>query len=382
MLSGKQFTKGFLLLLLLSAIFLTQTGMVFVRSSQIDSREEAAIKQLVHEYIKLKYEGQRTLNLPDYKTLVSTSSLQGRSFLRAELQKQAIAIYHARTTHLRYLNYHFSLDYDSITISPDGTSAAISLTESHNVVFEISAPEQSLLGNLKHEIQLVKEQGRWRIVQDNYEDYLWRILHISTLSKNGIVERIDQIQERPSSLLENEPRIALNEDSQAGYEREKAVAYAQQWALERNQDYFDFNDIGGDCTNFVSQAIYIGGGIPQTAAGEGIGQPGWYYQDIHNRAAAWTEVNFLYDFLLFGHFWEGGPEGKEVKTESYLYEGDLIQFKWDENEVWNHSVIVVAVQEHNADFYPLVASHSDDTDNYPFAYYDYGETRFLHIRGY
>ena len=382
MLPGKRFAKGFLLLWLLYSLVLTQTGKVFAKNSQADPRDEAAIKQLVHEYIKLKYEGQRTLHLPDYKTLVCISSLQGKNFLKAERQKQAIAIYHARSNRLRYLNYHFALDYDSITISPDGTSAAISLTESHEVVFEITSSEHSLMGNLKHEIQLIKEQGCWRIVQDDYEDYLWRILHISTLSKKEILEGIDRIAERPSGLLENEPRILLNEDSETGYERDKAVVYAQKWALDRNPDYFDFNDIGGDCTNFVSQALYIGGGIPQTALEEGIGQPGWFYEDINTRAAAWTEVNFLYDLLLFGHFWEGGPEGKEVETESYLYEGDLIQFKWDKNEIWNHSVIVVAVQQQSAGYYPLVASHSDDTDNYPFAYYDYGETRFLHINGY
>lgn len=36
------------------------------------------------------------------------------------------------------------------------------------------------------------------------------------------------------------------------YQREKAVAYAHQWAYGRNPAYINFNGIGGDCTNVGS----------------------------------------------------------------------------------------------------------------------------------
>ena len=37
---------------------------------------------------------------------------------------------------------------------------------------------------------------------------------------------------------------------------EKAVRYAGKWAYGRNPAYFDFDGLGGDCTNFISQCIY------------------------------------------------------------------------------------------------------------------------------
>ena len=40
------------------------------------------------------------------------------------------------------------------------------------------------------------------------------------------------------------------------YNREEAVSYARKWALGRNPAYFDFQKLGGDCTNFASQCIY------------------------------------------------------------------------------------------------------------------------------
>ena len=45
------------------------------------------------------------------------------------------------------------------------------------------------------------------------------------------------------------------------YDREAAVEYANKWAYGRNPRFYDFSQLGGDCTNFASQCIYAGSGI-------------------------------------------------------------------------------------------------------------------------
>ena len=45
------------------------------------------------------------------------------------------------------------------------------------------------------------------------------------------------------------------------YDRRAAVAYAHQWAYGRNPDFYDYEEIGGDCTNFASQCLYAGTGV-------------------------------------------------------------------------------------------------------------------------
>ena len=45
------------------------------------------------------------------------------------------------------------------------------------------------------------------------------------------------------------------------YNRLKAVEYAKRWAYKRNPKYYNFDEIGGDCTSFISQCIYEGSGI-------------------------------------------------------------------------------------------------------------------------
>lgn len=36
------------------------------------------------------------------------------------------------------------------------------------------------------------------------------------------------------------------------YDRNKAVDYANKWAMSRNPRYLDFHGLGGDCTNVKS----------------------------------------------------------------------------------------------------------------------------------
>ncbi len=101
------------------------------------------------------------------------------------------------------------------------------------------------------------------------------------------------------------------------YDREKAVAYAKRWAYGRNPKYYDFSEIGGDCTNFASQCIYAGAGVMNYTP-----VFGWYYISADNRTASWTGVQYLYNFLV-GH--DGvGPTATEVPLDKIM-PGDIVQ---------------------------------------------------------
>ena len=76
------------------------------------------------------------------------------------------------------------------------------------------------------------------------------------------------------------------------YDREAALRYAHRWAYERNPEYYDFDGLGGDCTNFVSQVLAAGG------AEQNYSQNGWYFNSINNRSPSWSGVNELYEFLV------------------------------------------------------------------------------------
>ena len=382
----KSFTMLIVTVVLAVSALNPRPVMAFSEYDQYSSSEEAQIKDAIDAYINLKYEALSTLALQDYSGVISNSP-NAKTFLQSELDKLEIELYHAEKNQLRYISYKYFLEYKNFKLDSTSTTAIVSVVEGHDVVFEILDPIVSSLRNLKHEITLVKENNEWRIVSDLYGDYLWRLLKTTGVSKAEILQQIDQSQihllRSESSAVQQLTKPILRESILSTYNRSGAVDYAHEWAYDRNTDYYDFSNIGGDCTNFVSQALHERGGISETASGGGIGEPGWYYISVYDRAAAWTDVNYLYDFLIYGHSWTGGPEGVEELTESYMYEGDIIQYDWGGDGDWDHSVIVVdSVEVYSGYYYPSVAAHSDDVDNYPFSSYDYGDVRFLHITGY
>lgn len=146
-----------------------------------------------------------------------------------------------------------------------------------------------------------------------------------------------------------------------------AVAYAKRWALSRNPMYYNFDGIGGDCTNFISQCLYAGAKVMDDTP-----IYGWYYYSLNDRTASWTGVEFLFDFLTNNQ--AVGPFGHLAK-EAELVPGDVIQLGRS-NGIYYHSLIIL-------DIYPeiLVAAHTDDSLNRPLSSYFYDQVRYIHIDG-
>lgn len=157
------------------------------------------------------------------------------------------------------------------------------------------------------------------------------------------------------------------------YNRSAVVMYAHKWAYGRNPRFYDYENLGGDCTNFASQCIYAGSGVMNFTPNFG-----WYYIDANQKAPAWTGVPYLYDFLT-RRGPSVGPVGQPCAMED-LRPGDLIQLSF-KGEGFQHSPIVVSVGQYPAPDNILIAAHSYDADNRPLSTYEYRDIRFLHITG-
>lgn len=159
------------------------------------------------------------------------------------------------------------------------------------------------------------------------------------------------------------------------YMRERAVQYALRWALSRNPLFPDFAGIGGDCTNFVSQAVLAGSCVMNETL-----DFGWYYFSSENRAPAWTGVEFFYKFITGAPDFAAenggeGPYGIETDT-SMLQLGDVVQLANAEG-VFYHSLMITGFDGDEI----LVSAHTNDARNRPLSTYTYQSARFLHILG-
>lgn len=158
------------------------------------------------------------------------------------------------------------------------------------------------------------------------------------------------------------------------YDRAAAVAYAHRWAFGRNPAFYDYEEIGGDCTNFASQCLYAGTGIMNFTP-----VFGWYYIDANQKSPSWTGVEYFYNFMVRNES-SPGPFGVNSTLEE-VEPGDFVQLRFQEKEIFGHTPIIVATGEPPTLENTLIAAHSYDADYRPLSTYFVEEMRFIHILG-
>lgn len=143
------------------------------------------------------------------------------------------------------------------------------------------------------------------------------------------------------------------------------IEYARRWAYSFAPGYYNFESIGGDCTNFISQCLYAGG-----AAMNYTPDIGWYYISVQDRAAAWTGVEYFYRFIVNN---KGiGPFGSVVPL-SEAAPGDVIQLCSDGR--YYHSLLVIDVREGT----PYIAAHTFAACDRPLTTYPLDNARCIRI---
>lgn len=152
------------------------------------------------------------------------------------------------------------------------------------------------------------------------------------------------------------------------YLRERAVEYARKYAFSQNPLFGNFKGIGGNCTNFVSQAIYAASCVMNYTP-----TFGWYFISLDDRSPSWTGVDYFYDFMTSNE--AVGPFAEETTPERAEI-GDVIQLG-REGEGYYHTLLIVGFDGDD----PLVAAQTDNALDRPLSTYTYDYSRFLKILG-
>jgi hypothetical protein len=121
-----------------------------------------------------------------------------------------------------------------------------------------------------------------------------------------------------------------------------------------NKKYKNYNGIGGDCTNFVSQVLHEGGKFKKSG--------GWNYDKDGNHA--WLNAQSFKDYLIYsgrGSVIVYGTYDKVLKLSYKLLPGDIIAY--EKNGKVAHNSVVTGADSRG---YTMVNSHNTDRFKVPW----------------
>jgi hypothetical protein len=132
------------------------------------------------------------------------------------------------------------------------------------------------------------------------------------------------------------------------YNRQAAVDYAKEkWDSKvPGSWYFMPWPHQADCTNFVSQVLYIKGGWPQRGT-EWTPNYQWYFNNAFPRdySNSWTTV------IAFGNFIVTSRRGTEISFSrndvwarpTQFTIGDIMQADWTGDGTWDHTMMITGI---------------------------------------
>jgi hypothetical protein len=222
---------------------------------------------------------------------------------------------------------------------------------------------------IRHYLGLVNKDGKFLIAFDWYTDCFEDALK----AYNSSIITIDT-NKHPTLALNSRPREVDYAPAQGKYNRIKAVEYADKYCgaangqgnnFKYNKKYGDYNGIGGDCTNFVSQVL------GDKEAG-GLRQDGRWHSSGRSGSSAWVNADGFKNYLTYSGkgmlIKRGTFKELALPTPVHPYGiidqldlGDLICYAKGSN--MDHFAVITAWDSHG---YPLVNSHTTDRYHVPW----------------
>jgi hypothetical protein len=207
-----------------------------------------------------------------------------------------------------------------------------------------------------HDVTLNNANGSWSIIADSYDE------------GPGLTKSPDFVAPKQSPLDTYQPQtFDVQPDSlyTFTYDHAAAARYADTYWSSYNASYKNFNSVGGDCANFVSQSLRAGG---QPDDGS------WYYRNAGGSTAddawtyAWVNNQGLRDWA------RNTSRGIAYSDYSQLMVGDIVNYDWDWDGTYDHVTIVV-----QAGANALIDSHNNDRYHVPYNYNSSQGMTFTHL---
>jgi hypothetical protein len=272
----------------------------------------------------------------------------------------------------------------------------------HNIVYtrvrtelagrslEIRAPEAHLIATEHTILDLIVHGGDRQAPEttEYYQDYLfnftfqknrWILATYWPLNTTAAAQPSTDLPSLDTSIAPSKPMMPAGytpdsaPDTHASLNRSAIVNYAYTYWRKYNLSYRNFNISGtggGDCTNFVSQALHAGGW--QDVGGWHRDTSAWWSNTL---GQSWSWINAHY-WLIFT---DKQARGSTADYISDLVPGDVLQVDLNQDEIVDHSMIVTD-KDSGGTIY--LTYHNNDSRDRPFwdIYYLYPDAQWYGVR--
>jgi len=357
-----------------SAALLTQRGGRVIDSDGLLTPGQQA---LLTDYFTRYYESLRRLEATDAKGLFCEET-QGE--LNQAVWQYICGARALQKVDLSLVSYEYLAAVESVKQNAD-KSVSLTVIESAEMVFAAYPNVTSEMYGTEHEFTLAPaSSGTWLISLHYQDNALYDAIggQYAKKSASDPTAAASAFAANAQELLNSAARsIASRAKGDEGsppalsvaYDRDAAVAYANQYVGARNASYADHSAGGGNCQNFASQCLAAG-----SLAADRRSSLSWIPE-----SGCWVGVNSFLSYLK-----NAGAGGIAALANAPYYngeKGDIIAMGLGDE--YQHVVIITDVVSDEAgetvDY--LIASNTTDLRRFPLSAYTLQNQMLIRVYG-
>ncbi|MFR0352339.1 amidase domain-containing protein [Streptomyces sediminimaris] len=274
----------------------------------------------------------------------------------ARSEAGTLAALHGTRSRLASLGEAYTGSDTEVTVDSvrlQGRTATVQVTESTTLTYaKIRGDEPDTTAFVAHhELTFAADpDGTWRLTGEHLTDKGPRPVNAPLPVGMGAAAHPADIIDAPrSAIAYPAPARPKNLGGGARYDYAAMAAYAEKYWKDYNTAYRRYNSDGGDCTNFLSQALRAGGWKQVTHSAADYGT--WYSRPSGD-SGTWIGVNEWSWFT---------QTTKRTTALAYAYQmgvGDVLQIDFDRDGAKDHSMLTTY---RSASGVPYLTYHSNDT---------------------
>ncbi len=277
---------------------------------------------------------------------------------------------------MRDVSYVLTVTKAEPSAEEDAVEGQVHIEANETTVMHFAATPDvdSKMYDVPHIFELVpSDDGGWLIKHHEADDNpYFSLTYEDGAAVDGRLQQLLRAIERRQLQRQETVQVTLTCDHP--YDRAAAEQYMRQYDHQRNDRWYAYDDVGGNCMNFGSQVLLVGG-IPMDEEGGSK----WFWRGQNDLDLSWINVGRFYSYAR-----ENRGYGLVADTEANYYTGgvgDILILGPDGGH--NHTTVISGIVRNElgetVDY--LLCSNTTNYTDFPAGAYYYTSHRLIKIYG-